>query len=224
MGLSVTVGILADLLENDPESAELVRGDFDIINEILRQHGLPDHEEPTSLPMLHDRSGVTGFPYSFLHYLRRFYARWIAQREQPFARRLYARWISKSAQVPPPVHEGEKPALDPVLDKIASSRHHLLWHSDCEGYYVPIDFPRVLEDKRIDGGGIGSSVSAGAENQPVRGALKTSHFEETRDSRLGSPEALRPQENHHGESAQNGLRTEHPHTPPAGLVSATNRS
>jgi hypothetical protein len=158
MGLCVTVGILADLLETDPESAELVRADFDIINTILRQHGLPDHQEPTTLPMLQDRSGVTGFPYSFLHYLRRFYARWLDQRQQPFVRRFYARWISKSAQVPPPVHEGEKPALDPVLEKVASPRHHLLWHSDCEGYYVPIDFPRVLGDQRIDGSGIGSSV------------------------------------------------------------------
>jgi hypothetical protein len=158
MGLSVTVGILAAFLESDPESAELVRRDFDLINTVLRQHGLPDHEEPTSLPMLHDRSGVTGFPYSFLHYLRRFYARWLDQRQQPLFRRFYARWISKSAQVPPPVQEGEKPALDPILEKIASPTHHVLWHSDCEGYYVPIDFPRVLEDKRIDGGCIGSSV------------------------------------------------------------------
>jgi hypothetical protein len=158
MGLAITVGILADLLEHDPEGAELVRGDFDIINEILRQHGLPKHEEPTSLPMLRDRSGVTGFPYSFLHYLRRFYARWLDQREQPFVRRLYAKWISQSDQIPPPVVEGEKPAHDPIVEKIASPRHHLLWHSDCEGYYVPIDFPKVLEDRRITGGGIGSSM------------------------------------------------------------------
>jgi len=158
MGLSISVGILADLRESDPEGAELVRRDFDIINEILRQHGLPKHEEPTSLPMLRDRSGVTGFPYSFLHYLRRFYARWLDQREQPFVRRLYAKWIGQPVQMPPPVVEGEKPAHDLVLEKIASPRHHLLWHSDCEGYYVPIEFPRVLESQRIDGGGLGSSV------------------------------------------------------------------
>ena len=109
MGLSITVGILADLLENDPEGAEFVRGDFDIINEILRQNGLPKHEEPTSLPMLRDRSGVTGFPYSFLHYLRRFYATWLDQREQPFVRRLYAEWISQSDQIPPPAVEDETP-------------------------------------------------------------------------------------------------------------------
>lgn len=158
MGLCITVGILADLRENDPEGAELVRSEFDIINEILCQHGLPNHKEPTSLPMLRDRSGVTGFPYSFLHYLRRFYARWVAETAQPFVRRLYAKWLGQPVQTPLPVGDGEDPANDHVLQRIASPRHHLLWHSDCEGYYVPIDFPKVLEDQRLDGGGVGSTV------------------------------------------------------------------
>jgi hypothetical protein len=158
MGLCVTVGILAELNENDPEGAEHVRSDFDLINDILRQHGLPNHEEPMSLPSLSDRSGVTGFPYSFLHHLRRFYARWIAQTEQPFVRRLYAKWIGQSFQTPPPVGDSEDPANDYVLKRIASPRHHLLWHADCEGYYVPIDFPKVLEDQRLDSGGVGSSL------------------------------------------------------------------
>jgi hypothetical protein len=158
MGLSITVGILAELLENDPEGTELVRADSEVIIAILREYGLPNHEEPTSLPRLLDRSGVTGFPYSFLHYLRRFYARWVSKTEQPFVRRLYSKWIPQSAQIPPPVGEDEDPSRDPVLRKIASPRHHVLWHSECEGYYVPIDFPRVMEDPRIDGAGLGSSV------------------------------------------------------------------
>jgi hypothetical protein len=158
MGLSITVGILADLKENDPEGATFVRRDFDIINEILRKHALPDHEEPTSLPLLRDRSGVTGFPYSYLHYLRRFYARWMAHTNQPLVSRLFAKWTGQASQIPAPVRECENPSHDPVLKKTASPKHHLLWHSDCEGYYLPIDFPNVLEDARIAGGGIGSSV------------------------------------------------------------------
>jgi hypothetical protein len=102
-------------LANDPEGADLVCSDFDIISEILGQHGLPAHEEPTSLPGLHDRSGTTGFPYSFLHYLRRFYARGIAQTEQPFARRLYAKWFAQPMQPPTPVGHGEDPSTDLVL-------------------------------------------------------------------------------------------------------------
>jgi hypothetical protein len=157
MGLSITVGILADLIENDSEGAEHVHSDFDIINEILGQHGLPAHEEPTSLPRLHDRSGMTGFPYSFLHYLRRFYARWIAQTKQPFVRRLYAKWFAQSTHTHPPVGDGEDPASDHVLMRVASPTHHLLWHSDCEGYYLRIDFPTAMEDQRL-GGGVVSTV------------------------------------------------------------------
>jgi len=142
MGLSITVGILADLIENDPEGAEFVRDELDVINEVLRQHGLPIHEEPTSLPSLENRSELTDFPYSFLHYLWRFYARRIAYPDQ----------------IPPPVVGIEALKRDPVPDKIASPAHHLLWHADGMGYYVPIDFPKVLEDRRIAGAGVGSSV------------------------------------------------------------------
>ncbi len=142
MGLAITVGILADLAENDLETVEAVGADFDVINEVLRRNGLPDHHEPTSLPEFDDRTGINGFPYSFLHYLRRFHARRIAQPDQ----------------VPAPLAEGESPAHDPVLEEVGSPRHHLLWHSDCEGYYVPIDFPEVLAGDGIAGAGIGSSV------------------------------------------------------------------
>lgn len=141
MGLSITVGILADLAENDPESVEEFEQDFEIINDVLRRHGLAGHQEPTTLPMLDDRSGVTGLPYSFLHRLRRYYAHRIASPDE----------------IPPPVAAGEKPDHAPVLEKIGSPEHHLLWHSDCEGYYVPIDFPKVLEDRHVAGAGIGSS-------------------------------------------------------------------
>jgi len=156
MGLCVSVGILAGLMDVDPEGVELVREELAMVNEILRKHGLPDHEEPTSLPKLNDRSGLSGFPYSALHCLRRF----------------YARRIDNPDQIPPPLMEGEKPAYDPVVGRITSPRHHLLWHSDCEGYYVPIDFPEVLEDDRIAGGIVGSSVRLLDELVVVAAPLK----------------------------------------------------
>jgi hypothetical protein len=142
MGVCIGVGILADLAENDLESVDEERAHFDVINDVLRRHGLPEHHEPTSFPEPLRQYGPGGFPYSFLHYLRRFYARWIARR----------------GLVPPPVREGERPADDPILEEVASPKHHLLWHSDCEGYYVPIDFPEVLEDRRLTGLWLGSSV------------------------------------------------------------------
>jgi hypothetical protein len=142
MGLAITVGILAELAENDPEGVEHVGADFEIINDVHHRPGLPEHREPSTLPKLDDRTGIGSFPYSFLHHLRRFYAKRIAQ----------------SDRVPEPVAEGESPAHDPFLDQVSSPRHHLLWHSDCEGYYVPLDFPEVLEDDGIAVAGIGSSV------------------------------------------------------------------
>lgn len=142
MSLSISVGILADLLVNDPEGAEWVRSDFAIINDLLHRRGLPRHEEPASLPRLDDRSGLVGCPYSYLHHLRRF----------------YARRIHRPDQVPPPGVHGEKPAHDPILNEVSSPKHHLLWHSDCEGYYLPIDFPEVLEGEGITSAGVGSSV------------------------------------------------------------------
>lgn len=142
MGLAITVGILADLAENDPEAVEEVASEFQVINDVLRQNRLPEHREPTTLPRMDDRTACGSFPYSFLHRLRRFYALRIARPDR----------------VPAPVAEGVSPAHDPILDQIGSAKHHLLWHSDCEGYYVPIDFPNVLEDPRLPGAGIGSSV------------------------------------------------------------------
>ncbi|HEY2308559.1 MAG TPA: hypothetical protein VGI05_22025 [Streptosporangiaceae bacterium] len=40
---------------------------------------------------------------------------------------------------------------------------HLIHHSDCEGYYVPVDFGQVIVDERLAGGYLGSSVRLLAE-------------------------------------------------------------
>lgn len=74
MGLAVSVGTLADFLENDPEGAEWFEGDFEIVNGVLASAGLPPHIEPRELPRLDSRASLDGFPYSFIHYLRRAYA------------------------------------------------------------------------------------------------------------------------------------------------------
>ncbi|ODU00515.1 MAG: hypothetical protein ABS79_03265 [Planctomycetes bacterium SCN 63-9] len=142
MGLGITVGILADLAVNDPESVDEVAADFEAINDVLYRNGLPEHWEPRTLPRLDNRTDCGSFPYSFLHRLRYFYARRIADPDR----------------VPAPVAEGERPAHAPILEAIGTPGHHLLWHSDCEGYYVPIDFPEVLEGEGIAGAGIGSSI------------------------------------------------------------------
>src|SRR5262245_25325823 len=73
MGLGITVGQLAwSLAHSHHEEAELARQDIAEINRVLAAHGLPPHVEPETLPAFQDRSSVwAGFPYSWLHYLRR---------------------------------------------------------------------------------------------------------------------------------------------------------
>jgi hypothetical protein len=142
MGLCISVGFLAELAVDDPDALEDIRQDFQAINQVLRSNHLPVYTEPETLPELDDRTAVVGFPYSFLHYLRRF----------------YARCVNQPGVIPPPITKEEDPTKDPILDKVASNKHHLLWHSDCEGFYVPIDFPLAIEDKDLSGAYLGSSV------------------------------------------------------------------
>lgn len=146
MGLAVEVGMLADLLDNDEEGAEWLRESLANANAVLTELSLPTHSEPESLPSLDDRSIIGSFPYSFLHHLRRAYARW---RQNP-------------EQLATPCPEDQDPAFDPVIDEESCMfDSHLLCHSDCEGFYFPIDFTDVIiDDKdqgRIAGGLLGSS-------------------------------------------------------------------
>jgi hypothetical protein len=74
MGLGITVGMLADFVENDEEGASWLRATFQQINEVLAENDLPPHDEPEQLPPLRSRAQLTSYSYSYLHYLRRFYA------------------------------------------------------------------------------------------------------------------------------------------------------
>jgi hypothetical protein len=163
MGLAISVGTLAFALHHDPEAAQWLREGFGEVNRVLDAHGLPRHAEPESFPDTVDRPGLSwdrgmrrglwlsGMPYSWLHYLRRAVA---------FARQTPGEFR--------PLGERDDPTADERLDYELSvvMDSHVICHSDCEGFYVPIDFPEPLYDDRDDGipGGIlGSSQRALAE-------------------------------------------------------------
>jgi len=142
MGLGISIGSLA---ECDQEELEWAEKDFVIINAVLAEAGLPAHTEPKSLPALESRAQLDGFPYSFLHYLRRAYAR----------RKADPAWLAT------PLADNQDPAEDEALqaeyDYLDS---HLVCHSDAEGYYVPVDFNEVLFDSEevgLPGGMLGST-------------------------------------------------------------------
>jgi hypothetical protein len=144
MSLAVSVGVLADP-HPDPEGLEWLRASLQQVNQVLAAHGLPPHDEPESLPELRDRSQLLGFPYSWLHDLRRAVA---------FARQAPDEFC--------PVPAGANPADDDRIDTelFVMMDSHLICHSDCEGYYVPIDFPEPLFDDRLQGGILGSGPRA----------------------------------------------------------------
>jgi hypothetical protein len=157
MGLSISVGALAFCREHDADEAAWLREDFKEVNRILAAHGLPPHIDPEFLPSrqigaeltfergLRRGMWLSGMPYSWLHYLRRAIA--------------FARQASREFH---PVPDGENPAQDERIDYELFVRmdSHIICHSDCEGFYVPLDFPEPLYDDRDDsmiGGVIGSS-------------------------------------------------------------------
>lgn len=157
MGLALSTGFLADMLAHDPEGAQWMRKNLVLLNELLGAQKLPLHNEPEQPGLVKPRAHVSSFPYSFLHYLRRAFAR-----------------VREGLPVTPVV-DGENPAKDRSIDEASSMFDaHLLCHSDCEGFYVPIDFSEVIfdVDKRgLPGGMLGSSVRLFSELAEVAPAL-----------------------------------------------------
>lgn len=147
MGLAISIGVLADLLEHDPEGAEWLQEELAVVNKVLAAAGLPPHAEPRELTPPQSRARIGSFPYSFIHYLRRAYAH----------RASSPGWMATQ------VEDGVDPSEDPVVeDVLYSSQSHLVCHSDAEGFYVPVDFDEVLysepdDDEQLAGGMLGSS-------------------------------------------------------------------
>ena len=158
MGLAVSTGVLADLLQNDAEGAAHLQEQLGVVNRVLADNGLPAHQEPTQLPPTVRRDAQSGFPYSYLHHLRRAYAHAVSNPS----------W--KASPFPPDAD----PADDPVLEEEAGMlESHLLCHSDAEGFYVPADFDEVLMDEQgeLAGGLLGSTHALQRELATVAPAL-----------------------------------------------------
>jgi hypothetical protein len=151
MGLAMSVGALAFALRENPEDAEHLRREFEDVNRLLRSNGLPAHEEPEKLPELRSRWKGVGQPYSMLHYLRRAVA-----------------YAMRGHKKLPPFPMNEKPTENEMYDRVLfDCESHVICHSDCDGFYVPVDFPEPIYDDLPDsdphcivGGILGSSQGA----------------------------------------------------------------
>ncbi|QKW18871.1 hypothetical protein HUT16_07130 [Kitasatospora sp. NA04385] len=155
MGLDVMVGAL---IGADEETADWFRAQCAEIARVLTAEGLPGWREPEDGPRFGDR--IWG--YSGLHALRRLAAH-----------------LAAHGKLPEPLAEGERATDDPVLraayedvpDERPGPFDHLIHHSDCEGYYAPVDFAPVLADFELSGGLLGSSVRLLAELDELARAL-----------------------------------------------------
>lgn len=158
MGLTVAVGLIADLRVNDPEGAEHFEAYFSFVGQLLEDEGLPRHIEPLAC----ESWGADMYGYAGLHYLRR-----------------VAAYLDAGLPLPPPGDNDSsndpvlKAYFDDVLGKerglisrllgrqprFARSFDHLIVHSDAEGIYLPQDFPQVLfaNNPKLPGGMLGSA-------------------------------------------------------------------
>ncbi len=183
MGLDIAVGWLASRVrEGDDELAELTRP-FDLLNEVLIEAGVPPHHEPLDVP--EDQVfEARMWGYGGLHAIRRLAAYHAVER-----------------RLPPQLEHGADASEDPVLAKLyrEHDRHydaerrgrlarwlspsppkpsfqHLLWHSDCEGFYLPRAFADVILDEatpRREGLGamVGSAASLLEECRVLAGLI-----------------------------------------------------
>lgn len=157
MGLSLEVGILADLNENDEEGAEDYRKIFSKLNEQLETHGVAPHHEPEDCGVW----GADMFGYAALSELQS-----------------TAAYHDRTGQIPPTdsqdpelahtyhgalttAHFGPKPGLlKRLFEKkcqFSLTYFHLFMHSDTEGFYLPQDFEHVLYcGEEIPGSFVGS--------------------------------------------------------------------
>ena len=158
MGLSIEVGILADLKENDPEGGVHFRNEFQLLNRYLGTRGLPAHNEPDTC----DVWSCAMYGYSGLHYLRRIAAHYDLKATLPLPGDTNS---SEDPILQQYYRDFERPRAGIIGKLFGTGRRkrsfdHLIIHSDAEGYYIPQDFPDVLipgKDVPIAGGIVGSS-------------------------------------------------------------------
>jgi hypothetical protein len=164
MGLSIEVGIVADLLVNDEEGAEHFQQEFSALSRHLTSIHLQPHVEPPDVEVWSgDMHG-----YSGLHYLRRLAAH-----------------LHYTQTLPAPGDENS--ARGALLQRYYTdfdrsdtqqafgAYDHLIIHSDAEGYYIPQDFERVIipgESCPVAGGMVGSSQRLRKECEKIAAVLQ----------------------------------------------------
>jgi hypothetical protein len=161
MGLSVTIGIPAIDLDDD-DIRKRYESDFRLVNRLLKAAGVPSHRE--RMPASDWWQAEMG--YGSLHFLRRFAAGIAVNGQPPVSLKKNAR-ASTEPEIPAYREKRQSGEGEAKYD-------HLIFHSDAEGYYVPVDFPEVLNGNGavpLTGGWLGSTVRLRQECEDLAGHL-----------------------------------------------------
>ena len=174
MGLALEVGILTDLRENDSEGYERYLNQFRVLNEYLEKVGLPTHHEPEGCEVW----SCEMYGYSGLHYLRRIAAHIDITGNIPSPGNIDSpkdvtlqNYYKKAENKDP----GFLARLPPTSQKYPVGFNHLIFHSDSEGFYLPIEFEKVLypdSELGIAGGMIGSTIKLLRECERLAAVLE----------------------------------------------------
>ncbi len=162
MGLTLSVGVLVEQKQWDEEGYGYCLEQFRKINQVLKKAGIEEHCESEDIA-LNDTFSCDLWGYSGLHYLRRI-AAYLAQ--------------GKGLPEPGDNNADKDPMVDSYYEIVTGSStnifkalfskkmqrklafQHLIIHSDCDGYYIPLDFEDVLdcpERLKIAGDMLGST-------------------------------------------------------------------
>jgi len=150
MGLALEVGILADLKDADEEGYASYVEEFEKLRTVFRSEGLEEHIEPDEVD---DIFSCDMLGYSGIHYLRRIAAHRALGRPTPAPG-------SEETYKNVALNEKYYESFDAGKDM---KYQHLMVHSDAEGFYVPIDFKRVITTPTLSGGWVGSTQCLQAE-------------------------------------------------------------
>ncbi|MFR9780719.1 hypothetical protein ACL02O_32325, partial [Micromonospora sp. MS34] len=87
--------------------------------------------------------------------------------------------LAANGRLPEPLAEAHRASDDALLGNVYAALpsdppgpfDHLIYHSDCEGYYVPVDSEHVIVDEKAPGGYLGSSVRLLEETRRIARTL-----------------------------------------------------
>lgn len=163
MGLNIVVGIMGrgDDEDEDEFDAYLqeVSESSAAVQEALARAGAGKWDDPG--PRVQDAFDCNTVGCLSLHVLRRL-----------------AVYLARTG-LPPEPRALEEAADDPVLARAYDEGpsdppgpfDHLIYHSDAQGFYVPVDFALVIIDEDVEGAFLGSSVRLLDETRRIAAAL-----------------------------------------------------